>query len=169
KTNFQLSVTQKNAVTSQPILGTFTMKASKFMLEMNETKVWFDGKTQWAYSISDNEVSITEPNQDELATINPMAILSGFKAKSTIKLSKQKATQNHIIELIPKNKKEEFTKVEVQINKSNSNLALIKLYDKKGSITTLNLTKYQQISKITDEIFVFNKTKFKGVTINDLR
>ncbi|MFZ4583093.1 MAG: hypothetical protein ACOYM7_10630, partial [Paludibacter sp.] len=37
KTNFLLSVIEKNAVTSQPISGTFTMKASKFMLEMNET------------------------------------------------------------------------------------------------------------------------------------
>lgn len=169
KTNFQLLVTEKNAVNSQPISGTFIMKASKFVLEMNETKVWFDGKTQWAYSLSDNEVSITEPNQEELATINPMAILSGFKAKSTVKLSKLKSTQNHIIDLIPKNKKEEFLKVEVQINKTNNYLVLIKLIDKKGSITTLNLTKYQHINKIIDDIFVFNKTKFKGVTINDLR
>jgi outer membrane lipoprotein-sorting protein len=169
KTNFQLSVTEKNAVTSQPISGTFTMKATKFLLEMNDTKVWFDGKTQWAYSTSDNEVSITEPSEDELATINPMAILSGFKAKSNVKFSKIKSMQNHIIELTPKDKKNDFIKIEVQINKTNNNLILIKLMDKKGTITILNLTNYKQANKVAEETFQFNKSKFKGVTINDLR
>lgn len=169
KTSFQLSVTEKNAVTSHPISGTFTMKATKFMLDMNDTKAWFDGKTQWTFVVSDNEVSVTEPNEEELASINPMAILSGFKAKSTTKFSKIKSTQNHIIELNPKNKKDDFTWVEVQINKSNGNLSSIKMTDKKAKITTLVLTNYQQVSKITDETFVFNKSKYKGVTVNDLR
>lgn len=169
KTGFQLSVTEKNTLTSQPVSGTFTMKASKFVLEMNETKVWFDGKTQWAYSVGDNEVTITEPGEDELAAINPLAILSGFKTKSTVRFSKIKSTQHNVIELLPKNKKEEFVKVEVQINKSNGNLSSIKMVDKKGKITTLTLTNYQQVNKVNDDIFIFVKARYKGVTVNDLR
>ena len=67
KTNFKLSVTEKNALNSHSNSGTFILKANKFVLEMDETKAWFDGKTQWAYMEQNNEVSITEPTDTELA------------------------------------------------------------------------------------------------------
>lgn len=169
RTNFSLSVVQKNAVNSQSVSGNFVMKAEKFVLDMGETKAWFDGKTQWTYIIADNEVSITEPTVDELASINPMAIIASFKAKSKIDFSKQKSAQNHIIELLPKNKKEEFAKVEIHINKSTGNLVSVKITDKKGVKSILSLTNYQKGFKAADDYFVFNKSKFKGITINDLR
>ena len=169
KTNFQLLVTEKNAVNSQPISGTFIMKANKFVLEMNETKVWFDGKTQWAYSLSDNEVSITEPTDDELALINPMAILASFKAKSWIRYGKAKSTSSELIELIPKNKKDDFAKVEVQFYKKTKTLEFIRLLDKKKSVTLLKLINYKNIGNVTDDTFTFKKANYKQVQINDLR
>jgi hypothetical protein len=33
----------------------------------------------------------------------------------------------------------------------------------------LTLSNYQKGIKVTDDTFVFNKNKFKGITINDLR
>lgn len=169
KTNFKLSVTQKNAVTSQSSSGTFTLKGNKFVLEMDQMKAWFDGKTQWAYMEENNEVSITEPSETELAQTNPMAILLGYKSKSIVRFSKTKSTQNYIIDMIPKVKNNDFVKIEVQVNKTSGNLVSIKLTDKKNTITLLSLTNYQKGIKISDDVFVFNKSKFKGVTINDLR
>ncbi|MBP6609865.1 MAG: outer membrane lipoprotein carrier protein LolA [Paludibacter sp.] len=169
RTNFSLSVVQKNAVNSQSVSGNFVMKAEKFMLDMGETKAWFDGKTQWTYMVADKEVSITEPTVDELASINPMAIIAGFKAKSKIVFSKQKSSQNHLIELLPKSKNEEFAKVEIQINKTTGNLVSVKITDKKGVKSILSLTNYQKGFKANDDYFVFNKAKYKGIMINDLR
>lgn len=169
KTNFVLSTTQKNAVNSQPVSGNFVMKGNKFMLDMDETKAWFDGKTQWTYVHSDKEVSITEPTVEELAQVNPMAILASYKAKSTLRFGKTKTANYQCVEFIPKNKKDDFVKVEVHLNKATKALEVIKMLDKKGITTLLVLTNYQQASKIADDSFVFNKAKFKGVTINDLR
>jgi outer membrane lipoprotein-sorting protein len=169
KTNFQLSVTEKNGVTSQPVSGTFVLKANKFTIEMDETKAWFDGKTQWAYLKSDNEVTITEPTVDELAQINPMAILASFKAKSWIRFGKTKSTNSELIELIPKSKKDEFLKAEVQLNKKTKTLEFIRLVDKKKSITLLKLTNYKNIGNVTDDMFTFKKANYKQIQINDLR
>jgi len=69
---------------------------------MDEMKAWFDGKTQWAYMAQNNEVSITEPSEKELAETNPMAILSGYKTKTVIRFSKTKSTNNYVVEMIPK-------------------------------------------------------------------
>jgi outer membrane lipoprotein-sorting protein len=169
RTNFKLIVTEKNKVNSQTNSGMFTLKGNKFVLEMDETKAWFDGKTQWAYVAESNEVSITEPTVDEIASINPLAILAGYKAKSNVRFSKTKSAQNHIIELMPKNKNNDFSKITVQINKANNQLVSIIMIDKKANITTLLLQNYQKVTKLNDDFFVFNKNAYKNVTINDLR
>ena len=169
RTNFKIVVSEKNALNSQSVTGVFTLKGNKFMLDMENARVWFDGKTQWSYNASDNEVSITEPGPDELAGINPMVIIAGFKQKSVAKFSRLKSAVNYIIELTPAQSKAEFKKVEVHINKSNGNLVMLKLTDKKALVTTLTLTNYQKVNNITDKSFTFDKSKFKNVIINDLR
>lgn len=169
RTNFKLIVNEKNAVNSQSLTGTFTLKGSKFILDMGTAKVWFDGKTQWSYMSDDNEVSVTEPSQEELAATNPMAVIAGFKQKSVTKFARTQSVQNHVIELIPSQTKADFRKVEVQVNKSNGNLVSVKLTDKKGVISTLILTNYQKAGNVTDKSFAFDKSAYKGVIVNDLR
>lgn len=169
KTNFKLTVTEKNAVNLQSSSGSFTMKGNKFVLEMDQLKAWFDGKTQWSYMVDNNEVSITEPTDKELGETNPMALLSNYKAKFGIRFSKTKSAQNHIIEMIPKVKNDDFSKVEVSLNKANGNLSSIKISDKKGKTTNLIVTNFQKGIRVADNIFTFDKSKYKGVLINDLR
>ncbi|MEI6753642.1 MAG: outer membrane lipoprotein carrier protein LolA [Paludibacter sp.] len=168
KTGFKLIATDKNS--TQTTSGTFTLKANKFILEMDAMKVWFDGKTQWSYIQQNNEVSITEPSEKELADTNPMAILSGFKSKCLIRFSgKIKSDQNHCIEMISNVKNNDIVKIEVQVNKTNGNLFSIKITTKNGGNSILLTTNFQKGIIIADNNFAFNPTKYKGVAINDLR
>lgn len=169
KTDFKLTISDKSNPEGQTFSGTFTLKASKFALDMTEMKAWYDGKTQWAYIPQNNEVSITEPTEKELSETNPMAILSGYKAKSNIRFSKTKSAQNYCIEMIPKIASSEISKIEVQVNKSTQNLFLIKLINKNGSTTLLTLSNFQKGIKVPDSFFVFNPSKYKGLIENDLR
>jgi len=170
KTNFKLTVTEKNNPQSMASTGTFTLKGAKFVLNMPQMKVWFDGKTQWAYSENNNEVSITEPTEKELSETNPMAIISGFKSKCNIRFSnKTKSTQNHVIEMIPKIKNNDIIKLEVEINKSTSNLFSIKMSYQNGNISVLTLSNFEKGLKVSDNIFIFNEEKYKGISVNDLR
>ena len=170
KTNFKLMVSEKNDSQTQSSSGSFTLKGTKFILEMEALKLWFDGKTQWSYVQQNNEVSITEPSEKELAETNPMAILSGFKSKCLIRFSsKTKSEQNYCLEMVPKLKNKDLVKIEVQVNKNNGNLFLICIYYTNGSKSTLLLSNFQKNINIADTNFVFNSAKHKGVTINDLR
>jgi len=170
KTNFKLAISEKSNSQAQVSMGTFTIKGNKFVLEMPGMKVYFDGKTQWAYVAKNNEVSITEPSEKELSETNPMAILSGFKAKSIIRFSsKVKSALNYCIEMTPKAKNQDIVKIEVQITKSNGSLYSIKLINKNGGTSLLSLTNFQKNVKVADAIFVFNSAKYKGVEVNDLR
>ena len=170
KTNFKLAINEKSSPQTQVSSGTFTIKGNKFVLEMDAMKVFFDGKTQWAYVPQNNEVSITEPSEMELAETNPMAILSGFKSKSNVQFSKKvKSDQNYCLEMLPTAKNKDITKIEVQINKTNGNLFSIKLINKNGSASVLTLSSFQKGLKVNDAAFVFDKAKYKNVVENDLR
>jgi len=170
KTNFKLIISDKKDPQSMVSSGVFTLKGNKFVLEMDAMKAWYDGKTQWAYVSQSNEVSITEPTVKELSETNPMAILSGFKSKCLIRFSTRvKSAQNYCIEMIPKTKNNEIVKIDVQINKNNGNLVSIKLTNKNGSASLLTLSNFQKGIHVTDNIFVFNAARFKGVSVNDLR
>jgi len=170
KTNFKLIISDKKDPQSMVSSGVFTLKGNKFVLEMDAMKAWYDGKTQWAYVSQSNEVSITEPTVKELSETNPMAILSGFKSKCVIRFSTRvKSSQNYCIEMIPRTKNNEIIKIDVQINKNNGNLVSIKLTNKNGSASLLTLSNFQKGIHVTDNIFVFNAARFKGVSVNDLR
>jgi len=170
RTNFKLTISDKKDPQSMVSSGTFTLKGNKFVLEMDAMKAWFDGKTQWAYVSQNNEVSITEPTVKELSETNPMAILSGYKSKSLIRFSgRVKSAQNYCIEMIPKTKNNDITKIDVQINKNNGNLQSIKVMNRNGSSTLLTLSNFKKGVNVPDNIFVFNASKNKGVTVNDLR
>jgi outer membrane lipoprotein-sorting protein len=168
KTNFKLIAGDSKNV--QTITGTFTLKDSKFMLEIEGMKVWFDGKTQWAFNQQSNEVTITEPTEKELSETNPMAILSGFKSKCKIIFSsKTKSTINHCIEMTPKTKSKDIIRIELQVNKATGNIVSIKLINNNGNNSMLSLDNFQKGLKVPDNTFIFSSTKYKGVSINDLR
>lgn len=170
RTNFKLISSNKKQSESQTTTGIFTLKGTKFMLDMPEMKVWFDGKTQWTYNQQNNEVSITEPTEKEIAETNPMAILTSFKSKCNIIFSsKNKSNQNYIIELIPKIKNQEIVKIDTQINKTSGNLFSIYIIYKNGNLSQFVLNNYQKEIKVAENLFVFNENRYLGVTVNDLR
>ena len=170
KTNFKLTIHDKRDPQPMVSTGTFTLKGNKFVFEIDAMKAWFDGKTQWAYVHQNNEVSITEPTVKELSETNPMSILSGFRSKCVIRFSgKVKSSQNYCIEMIPKTKNNDITKIDVQINKTNGALVSIKLLNKNGGTTLLALSNFQKGINVSDNTFVFSSAKHKGVTVNDLR
>jgi outer membrane lipoprotein-sorting protein len=169
RAGFNLKISEKNGVNSQQISGTFVLKGNQFYLEMEEAQVWFDGKTQWALLKESNEVSITEPTEQELAETNPVSILSALKKVSKVQFSKVKNEKNHIIVMTPKAKNATFTKVEVQLTKATGNLSSINIQQKNGTTNHLSLHNYHKKVAVSQNTFVFDKTKFRGVTENDLR
>ncbi len=169
RTNFKLNIIDKTSAQEQSLTGAITIKGNKFFIDMTDMKVWNDGRTQWVYTSQNNEVSISEPTEKELAETNPMAILSALKPKCAVRYNKKKSSESYWIDMIPNSKSQNISKVEIQVNKSTLNLVSVKLVDKKGNITMLTLSGFQKGIKITDDSFVFNKAKYKGVVENDLR
>jgi outer membrane lipoprotein-sorting protein len=63
-------------------IGTLRLKGDKFVLEAGGMTTWFDGKTQWTLNVDNREVTLMQPTDRELQSINPYAWLSLYKQGS---------------------------------------------------------------------------------------
>lgn len=167
--DFRLEIKQKNNVNSQSVSGNILLKSNLFHLNMGDILVWFNGITQWTLIKKNNEVSIIEPTEQELAEVNPVAILSAMRAKSNVRFSKTKTEQFYIIELLPKHKNTDIQFAEIRIQKTNNQLASMKMIQNNGNTSTIVLSNYKTGIKTTPANFQFDKTKYPKVGINDLR
>ena len=162
--DFSLEETGKNVYSTS---GKFILKNEKFMVEMPEMKIWFDGKTMWSYASQINEVSITEPDKTELATINPLLLIKAVNETST-KTQTNKG-KNTTIVFTPKTGKADFEKIELSVETSTNNPTKIEIFGKDKSRMIFEMTNYKSEKNISDNTFVFNKNEYKGVFVNDLR
>ena len=60
--------------------ASLTMSGDCFIMDLGEAKIYYDGITQWAYSVPDAEVTIIEPTDEELSETNPLRILQRLES-----------------------------------------------------------------------------------------
>lgn len=149
--------------------GDILMKGSSFHLSMQGLQVFYDGTTQWAYQENSNEVSITTPTSEDLAGINPLAIIKQFKKRCNIEFyDKEKKEDSYIIVFYPKEEKSEINKLLVTINKKDMLPTKIVLEASQGNVTTLVLSSIELRTNIAPNSFD-GTNKFPQAIINDLR
>ncbi|WP_455085313.1 LolA-like putative outer membrane lipoprotein chaperone [Prevotella nigrescens] len=59
--------------------GSIIIKGNKFKTITPEATIWFDGKTQWAYMKSTNEVNVSTPSEAKRLSMNPYAFITMYK------------------------------------------------------------------------------------------
>lgn len=147
--------------------GEILIAGNRFALTTPELSTWFDGKTQWAYSPSAEEVNISEPTPEELQQINPFAILSAMQNRFTPRRLKAAAGYDKI-ELIPKGKSE-YAKIVAVFNATTHFPREIIITSADRSVTTIKIASIKKGGKTPDSRFKFNPAHFRGVEIVDLR
>ena len=168
--DFTLEIKDKSMPQSQTATGHLTMKGQKFSLQSDDVSVFFDGKTQWIYMPNADEVSITEPDEKEINDINPIAVLRDFKTESTVRyINKTSSNGVYCIEMVSKDLKSDVEKVELGLNKANDNIVYINQFNRNGGTMSLRLDNLKKGIITSDKMFVFDKSKYPNVEINDLR
>ena len=162
------SITSSMSVTSsgKTMKGSMTLSGDRFAFSSQEMCTWFDGKTLWSYSGNTNEVTLTEPTDEELQEVNPFAYIKAARIGFNHKLISQNAAVN-VVELTPK-AKSDVKKIVVTINKSSNLPSKIAVTSTSGDLViTLTATK---IGKgLSDDTFRFKKANFPNAVIVDLR
>ena len=147
--------------------GYIKLQKQKFVINMGGTITWFDGKTMWTYVKATDEVNVTNPSADAVATMNPYAFLSFYKKGYTVKMGKS-TTKEHEVLLTGKSGSP-FKKVVVRLNKSTKYPTVITMTSSKGDVTTIRCNSFLKNQKYTNATFQFNKKNYPNVEVVDLR
>lgn len=147
--------------------GTIVLSGDRFMIDSQAGSRWFDGKTLWAYSPQTNEVTVTEPDDSELAEINPFQFLKSARNDYTPRLLKS-AAGTFTVELKPKKSNADITCAVVTVDSSTYLIKSIRLTVNKH-IINIRLSAVRTGKALPDSVFRFEKRMLPKAEINDLR
>ncbi len=151
--------------------GEILIKGNKYKIKFSDQEIYCNDKSVWTYLKDVNEVQINdyEPDPSDMTPYNMFNIYQ--KDFYFIKTNDEKVLDKpcSVIDLSPKDKSRSYFKVRVWINKQTNLLCRIKIFDKNGYRYTYTINTINIHSKIEDSEFNFDKNKFPGVHIEDLR
>jgi outer membrane lipoprotein carrier protein len=166
---FRLVNKNQSENTVDTLAGSVILSKDKYKLELPDNIIWFDGETSWSYLPAEQEVTITKANKkDNTFQSRPSLIFTMYKKDYKCRLIEEKS-DSYVIDLYPEDIKNEILRVRLSIGKSLFNLISLEYKRRDGVIATLLVNEYNLNTQPEQGTFVFQKEKFKGVEINDMR
>jgi outer membrane lipoprotein-sorting protein len=160
------------AGTKESYKGDLTVKNEKFRLVLGGQEVFTDGKTMSTYIKESNEVNVQDYDKNETSELNPTQIYTiykrGFDYKY-LKEQKQNGRTLEVIELTPNRQKSPIATVQISVDKVDKSVRNWLIINKDGKRTTYIITKFTPNANVADSYFVFDKGKYPGVEVVDLR
>lgn len=142
------------------------MKGDKYLLKQGVMEVICDGANIYNFDgvSSISKSSVSESDQ----TLSPQKLLSGNYDKDfNFKLLSQDASKA-TIELSPIDKRKNFQKVTLVLDKIKSALSSASILDKSNNITDVKVLTINYGASLEDKLFQFNRAKYpKNVEIFD--
>lgn len=152
--------------------GTVSMKGAKYRVSITGQEIFCDGKNVWTFDKSANEVSLTtlDPSGSGLT---PQKLFTNFYDKDFLyKLNGEKKEGSRSlmeIELTPTDKNKNFFKVYLWIDKKLNTIYSTSILEKSGNRFSYTMNTMKGNANLSDALFAFDKTKYPGVEVVDLR
>lgn len=156
---------------SQVIQGNITVKGQKYRLKTGGQEIFNNGKEVSTYIKETNEVNISdyEPSENDL---NPAKVYTfdkkGFRY-TFLEEVKEAGEVYEVVELSPEKKGTQVSKVKIKVNKKDKSVKSWVITDKNGKRQSFKVIKFMPNLSVDDKYFAFDKTKYPGVEVNDLR
>jgi outer membrane lipoprotein-sorting protein len=152
--------------------GNIKVKGRKFRLTLLDNIVINDGSVLWTYSKKSNEVSMSDPREmDE--TLDPANLFnvyaSGFKSEY-VGEGTDGGVQVVTIKLFPLDPvKKAYHTIILTVDKNRMEPRKVEMRYKDGNVVTYELKRFTPNAEMVDALFTFDKSKYPGVEVNDMR
>ena len=144
--------------------GTITIKGNKFTANTLQAKVWYDGKTQWTYMKSTQEVNVSTPTEAQQQAMNPYRFINLYNMGYD--MSKKDVSSGYEVHLKANNAKRTITEMYITVNKSFVPIT-VKMKTAKGW-TNINISNFKS-KTLPDSSFRFNAKDYPKAEVIDLR
>lgn len=145
--------------------GSLAIKGRKFFARTPKAMVWFDGKTQWSYMRSTNEVNVSTPTQAQQMSMNPYTFINIYKTGYTSKLTTQ--GNNFVVHLVAGNQKRTVQELYITIARATYVPTQVRM--RQGKVwTTISVSNFKAQNQ-PDRTFTFHAKDFPQAEVVDLR
>ena len=152
--------------------GTVKMKGAKYYIVFGEQEIFCDGQIVWNYDRLANEVTISSLDAGSSA-ITPQKLFTNFYDKDffyKLNGSKKIAGKTLLeIEMTPTDKSKPFHKVYLLVDKPSKTIYSTRVLETGGNRYSYTVSSMKTDDKIPETQFTFNKSKYPGVEVIDLR
>lgn len=160
------------AAGSEAFKGDIAVKGRMFRLKTAGQEVFTDGKVMSTYVKEANEVNIQDYDASASGDFNPTKIYSMYKTGfnyTYLREQKIGGRTADVIELKPEKKNTQIATVQINVDRADKSVRGWQITDKNGKKTNYTISKFVPNPTLADNYFVFDKSKYPGVEVVDLR
>lgn len=167
-------VSNKNGATAQftiagkktgTVSGKLSIKGNMFQVSTPQSMVWYNGKTQWTYLKSTEEVNVSTPNATQQLQMNPYRFINMYRKGYNLSLTDK--GQSYWIHLTAQNAKSSVPEMYILVNKKTYHPETVKMYQGKAW-TTITIRNFKA-TRLANSIFTFNAKDYPQAEVVDLR
>lgn len=152
--------------------GSMKVKGKKFRLVLDKNTIINDGTTVYTYNKDVNEVNLSDPAEMD-QELDPSKLFTqyekGFKSLFVEEKADPAGTVQ-VVKLFPLEAgKKAYHTVVLTVDKAKVEPRSIQVLYKDGNTVTYTLKKFTANPELADALFTFDKAKFPGVEVNDMR
>lgn len=151
--------------------GNILISQGNYILDFLGVKQICDSNFIYTIVSENKEVMISEILEEKDETINPLNLLEFYREGYIVNMDESKNESNFLIQyvkLIPINNNSDISHLLLGINTENNNIYKIIEIGKNNSNTTIKIDNITYNSKLSDDIFVFNKNDYKEFYIEKI-
>ncbi|MBK8497672.1 MAG: outer membrane lipoprotein carrier protein LolA [Flavobacteriales bacterium] len=153
--------------------GNMKVKGRKFRLLLDKNTIINDGTTLYTYSSETNEVTLSDPAEMD-QELDPSKLFTqyekGFKSQFVEEKADAAGVMTQVVKLFPLDAtKKPYHTVVLTVDKAKGEPRSVQVLYKDGNVVTYTLKKFTPNAVLADALFVFDKTKYPGVEVNDMR
>lgn len=168
KFDFKIAIVNHEANFRNEKDGSLTAGDNQYILEFPEdgTSIFFNGTTRWSINTDDEEVIISNVEEDE-ADLSFTKYFENYKGNYTYKLGEGDTETSQIL-LTPKDKETDTKLIEVNINIKDHTIRSISEHGTNGTIRTINV-KTSKVLETGSTSFKPNLADYTDFEVIDMR
>ena len=171
---FSFTLENKKNNVNQTHEGVVALKGKSYRLHMPafSMEVFCDGKTTWSYLTEAKECNINGVEEEKEGALNPANIFTIYEKGFNYTFVGDESLAGksvQVLDLFPVDKSREVTRIRLYVDKAKSQIAKAQTFNKDGNTYTLVLKSMKTNAELADDYFKFDKAKYPGVEMNDMR
>lgn len=147
--------------------GVMKLDGERYVLLMNDMKVWCNGVAQWSYMADINEIYITEAGSAEAQNFSPLAIMEMYTQDYVLSMEQQGGVVSVVLEAV--SPEPEVSSVELLFDRSNNRLTTMFISLRGMGHIAVELTNYSAKCSFPASDYECPLSSFPAAEVVDMR